>query len=300
MGLDLPPDRIQLFANDVPRTEPVAVGAEVVSTLSDSACTNDLAFVLLDRPLALPVLPLRRGRPALEGEAVIAVGYGAERSGPQGVDFETQKRRRSDLTIAGVGSDSASAIATVPPRSVVIEGPSACLGDSGGPLLAEATNALLAVHSLIEGDCTAPETRSFFTHVPPLWPWVERAFEAAEATPLLEPNPPAPCSDAGECAGSGGESAGGAPGSSGDGSGGSSRPGGTGGVAGDPTEPEPPAPRASKPARDSGCSVRRGDPSSHATGAAALILALLARCGRRVFSAGRRADWRRAVADSAA
>ncbi|HVR19768.1 MAG TPA: trypsin-like serine protease [Polyangiaceae bacterium] len=302
MGLDLAPESIELFANDVPRTDPIAIGSEVVSTLSDSACTNDLAFVVLDRSLPFPVLPLRRGRPALVGEAVIVVGYGAERSGLQAVDFATQKRRRkSDLAIAGVGPDSANPLATVPPRSVVIEGPSACLGDSGGPLLAEATNALLAVHSLIEGDCVAPETRSFFTHVPPLWPWVERAFEAAGATPTLEPEPPLPCSDAGECAGAGGESAGGAPGSSdaGDGSGGSSRTGGSGGMAGDPTEPEPPPRRASKSTRDSGCSVSSGLPSSHAASAAALLLALLARCGRRAVSAGRRED-RRPAADSAA
>jgi hypothetical protein len=188
-----------------------------------------------------------------------------------------------------------------------VEGPSVCLGDSGGPLLAQETKALVGVHSLIEGDCGAPETRSFFTHLPPLWPWVERAFEMAGATPTLEPEPPDPCADAGECAGAGGEHSGGAPGSSGESSGGAGATGGTsgtgatggtGGAGGDPTDPDPPSPRAARSGRDSGCTLGHRQ-SSFAEALATLLLVFLARGSRREFSAGRRGDRRREAGSAA-
>jgi hypothetical protein len=289
MGLDLPPESLEFFTNDVPRAEPVAAGSEIVSTLSDSACSNDLAFVVLDRPLELPVLPLRRARPATQGEAAIVVGYGADRSDGAPIDFERQRRRRrTDLTIAGVGPDSraGSGESTVPPRMVVVERPSACLGDSGGPLLSKETSALVAVHSLIEGECSAPQARTFYTHLPPLFAWAERAFEAANATPTLEPDPDDPCSHH-ACAGAGGEPQGGAGGAAGENTAGSSARSGAGGAA---TEPEPPSPtRGGGQKQDSGCAAMPPGTES-LPNTTALLLVLLARQARRRVNAVRRED----------
>jgi hypothetical protein len=297
MGVDLPAEALAFFDDAVPRAEPVALGARVVSTLSDSACTNDLAFVVLDRTVDLPIVALRRSRPTLEDEAVIAVGYGADRSIDQTIDFETQKRRRkADLRVAAVGPDTAQTVGTAPPGIVIIDGPSACNGDSGGPLLSQETNALLAVHSLIQGDCVAPESRSWFTHVPPLWRWAERAFEAAGATPTLEPDPIGdPCADGDGCAGAGGESSG----TGGESFGGTSNPGsGAGGdeasgAGGAPTDPGDPKPgRESRAPRDSGCSLGDDrDPWSAVPGA--LLLALALRRARA--TGGRRAGRSRAA-----
>ncbi|HEX6276872.1 MAG TPA: S1 family peptidase [Polyangiaceae bacterium] len=300
MGLDLPPESLEFFTNDVPRIAPVAIGARVVSTLSDSACSNDLAFVVLDRPLELPVFSLRRGRPAVRGEEVAVVGYGAERSAGPPIDFETQRRRRrTDLTIAGVGPDASADFSdgAVPPRMVVVDGPSACLGDSGGPLLAKATNALVAVHSLIEGDCSDPGTRSFYTHLPPLFVWAERAFDAASASPVLEPDPNAePCAET-ACAGAGGEQAGGAAGSSGEGTSGASSRGGAGGAI-EPPEPETPRERTATREKNSGCASAPARSGSLAN-ATALLLVVLARRARRTISAARRAGRLRPAASAA-
>lgn len=279
MGLDLPPETLEFYSNDTPRSEPVALGERIVSTLSDSACRDDLAFVVLDRAVELPILPLRRGRPGLEGEAVVAVGYGMTQGNAPAIDYETQKRRRkAGLSISSVGPDSRDVVGMAPARVVIVDGPGACLGDSGGPLLAESTNALLAVHSLVEGDCVSPESRSWYAHLPPLWPWAERAFDAAGATPTLEPDPSGdPCTEGG-CAGqgAGGAAAGGAGGNDSS---------GAGGAPPKPPDPEPDAGTRTKPTerRDSGCAIgdarRRG--SSTASAAALSLAALLRRMRRR-------------------
>lgn len=245
MGVDLDPTGLEFYTRDE-RTEPVAFGQSIVSTLSLSACSNDLAFVVLDRALELPVFALRRDRPALTGEAVVAIGYGADQNIEQELDLEAQeRRRREDQTVALVGPDTDDELGAVAPRIVIVEGPGACIGDSGGPLLSRETNALIAVHSLVQGDCVSAETRNWYTHLPPLWTWAERAFEAAGATPLIEPLPPGndDCVDGGGCAGMGGvggtSGASGAPGTAGmAGDGGEPASGGTAGAPPDPTEPD--------------------------------------------------------------
>ena len=130
------------------------------------------------------------------------MGYGAERSGPQGVDFETQKRRRS----------TSRSPASAPIRQARCDRSTAKRRHRGPERMPrrqwrtplgrrdERSPRRPLAH---RGRLYCSQTRSFFTHVPPLWPWVERAFEAAEATPTLEPESPAPCSVAGECAGAG-------------------------------------------------------------------------------------------------
>jgi len=247
LGVDFVATDLEFSTRD-DRAEPVAIGETILSTLSLSACSNDLAFVVLDRALDLPVFSLRKDRSAIEGELVVAVGYGADRNIEQRLDFETQeRRRRDDLTVALVGPDTNDELGDVAPRIVIVEGPGACLGDSGGPLLSRETNALVAVHSLVQGDCVSAETRNWYTHVPPLWPWAERAFEAAGATPIIESVPP----DGGGCGGGGGcdgESgtggASGAPSTAGDG--GEAAGGSSAGAPPDPTEPEPDGARRTK------------------------------------------------------
>jgi hypothetical protein len=189
LGLHLPAESIEVYAGDTPRDEPIAWGARIISTLSPVICVNDLAFVVLDRELELPVVPMRIGRSAEVDEAVTLVGYGMD--GQQRmIPYLTQPRlRKPGLEVAGVGPDLLEdGVTTVAPRSLIVNGPSGCVGDSGGPLLATETGAVLGVYSLQEGpSCTTPGVRHHLTHVPPFLALIEEAFTAAGSEPLPEP-----------------------------------------------------------------------------------------------------------------
>jgi hypothetical protein len=188
-----------------PRTAPVAQGLQILSTYSDSICTNDLAFVVLDRDVALPVLPLRQNARARFGEAVTLVGYGFDTMMASGneLDYTTQPRtHNAHLTVADVGAATDDGISSAPPRTLVVEGPSGCVGDSGGPLIASDTGAVLGVYSLLNGtSCLAPDAQNFFTHVPDFGALAGQAFAAANAMPTPEANGSETGGNAGEPAG---------------------------------------------------------------------------------------------------
>jgi hypothetical protein len=189
VGLHLPAESIEVYGRQTPREEPLAHGQQVISTLSETVCTNDLAFVVLDTALELPPVPMRIRKPAEFGELGMIVGFGLS-AGQLGIDHATQLRmRRGGLTIAGVGPDSLEeGVTTVAPRMFIVDGPSACVGDSGGPFLSEATGAVLGVYSLQQGEsCAAENVRQHLVHVPPFERLIMDAFAAAGAQPLPEP-----------------------------------------------------------------------------------------------------------------
>ncbi len=203
LGLGLPPERIEVYGASTPRKEPLARAARIVSTHSANICQNDIAFVLLDAALDLPLVPLRVGRPARVGELGVLVGYGMD-AGERGIDYRTQRReQKRGLVIGGVGPDSVEdGVINVPPRSLLLEGPSGCIGDSGGPLLAESTGAILGLYSLqTASECGSPRVTHQLVHVPPFELLIRDAFEAAGATPLLEEPEPEMNGDAGSNAG---------------------------------------------------------------------------------------------------
>ena len=192
IGLDLPANTLEFYGGSLPRGEPVARGSSIVSTFSDTICVNDIAFVVLDRMVDLPLLPLRLSGSARVGEAVTFVGYGMDETQSDTIDFRTQERRRkTGLTIAAIGPDSLDqGVTTVAPRTLVVEGPSGCVADSGGPLLDAATRAVVGVYSTLDGmSCVDPSVRHEFVHVPPFWSLAEDAFRSAGAAPNVEPLP---------------------------------------------------------------------------------------------------------------
>jgi hypothetical protein len=188
LGLHLPADQIEFYDSALPRLQPLAHGARIISTLSQSTCVNDLAFVVLDHALALPVLPLRLGSRARASEDVTLVGYGTDEF-TDAFDWHVLPRlRKSGLTITAVGPDSVDQVTTLAPRTIQINGPAGCLGDSGAPLRAASTNALLGVYSLLAGAaCNDPNARNFFVHLPSFQALIDEAFAAAGAMPILEP-----------------------------------------------------------------------------------------------------------------
>ena len=198
LGLDLPPQILEFHSSELPGAEPAALGAEVISSLSPSICSNDVAFVVLDRALDLPIKPVRLGTPTRAGELVTLVGYGLTEM--RNTDWRSNPRRRiSGREIGEVGPDSVEdPVISAPPRQLQLYGPSACFGDSGGPALIEQTDAVVGVYSVSNrSDCTDLEVIHHFTHLAPFVTLAGRAFEAAGSEPVLEEVPDAGAPDAG-------------------------------------------------------------------------------------------------------
>jgi hypothetical protein len=257
LGLSLPPERLEVYGGKIPRRTPLARGARIISTHSRNICQNDLAFVVLDTSLSLPVVPLRLGRPAELNEPGVLVGYGMD-AGQRSIDYRTQARaQKPNQAIIGVGPDSVEdGVLTVPPRTLRLEGPSGCIGDSGGPLLAQSSGALLGVYSLQVGDdCAAAHVRHQLVHVPPFQLLIEEAFAAAGARPLLETTEEPPSGSAGAGGNEGG--------------------GGSDGAADDP----PPMESEASTPQSSGCALTQGGCPRDGW---ALLAACLSWCVRRL------------------
>jgi Trypsin len=188
LGQHLLATSLEVYGRKTPRRV-LARGQQVLSTLAPSVCINDLAFVVLDQDIDLPIIPLRLGRSAEPHESVTLVGYGLDGE-QQSLDFQNAKRRqKTGLAIAAVGPDSAAdGVEDVPPRALILRGPSGCIGDSGGPLLAASSGALLGVYSLQSAQaCTDPAALQQLVHVAPFQNLLDEAFAAAGAEPLAEP-----------------------------------------------------------------------------------------------------------------
>jgi hypothetical protein len=247
LGLHLPPESIEVYGGPPPRKAPLAHGTQIISTLSPTVCRNDLAFVVLDTPIDAPLVPFRLGRPARVGELGVLVGYGL-RKGQDGIDYAAQKRQQKrDLVISGVGPDSVNdGVTTVAPRTLLLDGPSGCIGDSGGPLLAQETGALLGIYSLQEGaSCEAEDVRHHLVHVPPFASLIEQAFAAVGGAPQLEP-----------IANDAGAGVGGASGAADNAAGADTADGGASAGAPDEAPPEP-----SDSHDSSGCSISGAAPN---------------------------------------
>ena len=160
-----------------------------MSSLSLSVCTNDIAFVVLDRALDLPLAPIRIRLPTSRGELVKLVGYGSD--GTNDVVLRDSPRRRLEhQAVVRVGPDSVEdGVTTTPPRTVVFGGPASCRGDSGGPALSETTGAVVGVFSLLQrADCLDPEIELYYTHTSPFERLARDAFAAAAEQPRFEEN----------------------------------------------------------------------------------------------------------------
>lgn len=222
MGTLLDPARISVRVGGTVNVNepPAAVGAQVFAPLTTSICKNDIAFLVLDRPIPnVPFAPIRLGGDVAPRDPLRVVGYGLPN-----ID---SRYYRNDVQISRVGpTETRPSADPIAPRTFDILGGVLCEGDSGGPAFAD-SGALVGVFSLIVGDCQTTRARNVFTQVASFADYAQSAFEAAGATPIVEPG-----GGTGGSAGSAG-STGGPGGEAGEG-GDSSLPtsGGSGGVAG--------------------------------------------------------------------
>lgn len=112
-------------------------GQEILTTGAKTLCNNDIALVLLDRPLeGAKTTPIRLDGKPTKGEKVTLVGWGIADDHPN----PPTRRQRADVEITDVGP----ADELGPAEFRIGEG--ACQGDSGGPAIA-ASGAVLGALS---------------------------------------------------------------------------------------------------------------------------------------------------------
>lgn len=188
LGAPVEPEDVSVYAGVVPDLEnPVAKGEALFSTNSTQICRNDLALLVLDRDLDLPLTPLRLEERTVAGESVTVVGYG--HSG----DPVVARHFRSKVRIVDVGTDDRGGDGGFAPPRTFATGRATCPGDSGGPALAEnAPGAPIAgLYSIVAGDCTTEGARNIFTQVAPFRELILEAFAYAGHEPLrVEPAMP--------------------------------------------------------------------------------------------------------------
>jgi hypothetical protein len=193
LGSDNDPGTLSFFAeakaNAGTSGTPDAVGVQVISTQSPTACRDDLAFVVLDRTIpGLVPAAIRITRATTVGETVSVWGYGlTEKEEP------TALRAVDGVPIAGVGPDVAPASPQPAPVRAVLVGPVTCQGDSGGPIMSEATGAVIAIVSLgSQAGTSGPfcaSTQLTDTTGPRLaayGDWIVSVFQGVGASPITD------------------------------------------------------------------------------------------------------------------
>jgi MYXO-CTERM domain-containing protein len=183
IGPLLAPEEVGIYVGpSIIGAQPVAHGARLLGTGSTQICRGDLAFVVLDQDVDVPVSPVRISYGVEPGDFVRVLGYGeTETYGDSG------RHVRSGRRVIDVGplSEDQPSISAAPRTFVVNEGP--CHGDSGGPAFSEETDALVGVYSLAAGDsCTGIGVRNVYTHLSTYSSFVLDAFAAAGAEPVLD------------------------------------------------------------------------------------------------------------------
>jgi hypothetical protein len=166
LGATVEAEKVAIYGGQVPGAEPIARGARIVSSGSTTLCENDIAFVVLDRPVDLPAYPLHRGAAVELGAPITVVGYGTSQTEAGMLATRTER----EVAVTHVGQW----IRTF----TVSEGP--CEGDSGGPGLAE-DGELVGVFSTVSAGCMGTNAAPKYTDLSYFAPLVEEAFEAAEA-----------------------------------------------------------------------------------------------------------------------
>jgi hypothetical protein len=206
---DYPATQLGIFVGiRNPRFQVTAMGQKLFVPPADNLCNADFAILVLAKPVDAPIAPIRLDAPPVEGEKILAVGWGQSDD-----NLGTVRRRRADIPILKVGP--VGGLSAAGPREFVI-GEGICSGDSGGPAFSMETGAVLGVVSRggngRQGTQTDPaagcldqgnaRTRNVYTRVDGFKDLVLQAFAETGETPWLEGEPDPTKSKIGEsCAG---------------------------------------------------------------------------------------------------
>jgi len=188
-----PASNLEVFAGSAMPTadRPAdAKGEAIFTPTSDTLCTDDLAFVVLDRALTAPVATIDFSTPVRLGDRLAVSGYGiTAQLSDGGVTRATERTGKDDQRVNELGPGQ------IPPRTFAIGPNSVCFGDSGAS--ARRDGQVVGVFSRIDtGDCTFEGARNVFTTVFPFRTTAQAAFErAGVAPPWLFPKGAACASD---------------------------------------------------------------------------------------------------------
>lgn len=200
------------------RSKPLDTAAYVVDVHSDEwldTCAMDLALVELDRPLDVQPLALRLDAPPLVGEWGTLVGWGLTSTNVNQEVFPDDRQRRQirvEAVSPGIYAPTGWTPRPLDPNSFVgTEG--ACDGDSGGPLIADETGAIIGIQYAVRPAILETEPApldscvggvSAFQRLDLQQDWIRDTFRRVGAAPWVEnrAKPAAAgalCSDADEC-----------------------------------------------------------------------------------------------------
>jgi secreted trypsin-like serine protease len=165
------------------------VGREIVVSPSTSLYP-DIAFVVLEKALTVPVATMRVDRGVEVGESLRVVGYGIDESGERPL----RRMQRDGLVVVLVGPGR-SHIGEPLGRGELVFGEAACSGDSGGPAFSTTTGELVAVASRVGNGtapradapaafCTGDNADDVYTDFTPVSDLVTRAIAASEGREL--------------------------------------------------------------------------------------------------------------------
>lgn len=147
-------------------------------SVEGSICRNDVALVVLERPLvehfaAMQTNPIARRTPFRFS------GWGY--TGDDEARLPANRFSRDDLVVSEIGPG------LIPASSFAVPGDSLCKGDSGGG--AWMGHAIGGVYSRLEGACEDPSGRNVFSMLAPHRAFLDSAFAAVGATPWYEGTP---------------------------------------------------------------------------------------------------------------
>lgn len=184
LGATLAPETIEIRVGAQISAQPAAYAKKVFRSGAKDICKQDIAVVVLDRELDLPLSTMRLKHRTQRGSRMRAVGYGHNDE-----DQGSGRYTRGGLRVTDVGKDAnAEADGRAAPYTFVLtEGP--CQGDSGGPAFSEETGALAGVYSIsASSSCDSLGIRNIYTALAPFEDLILEAFEYAGREPLLEPS----------------------------------------------------------------------------------------------------------------
>jgi len=158
---------------------PVARAVRTLHPTGQVLCDSDVAFLVLDRPIAnATVLNMRLHAPVETGDVVVPVGFGG---GPLNIVGHKVARSKSTVLATGPSANAATG-AVLGPREFEVDR-ATCRGDSGGPAIDAMSGEIVGVVSR-GGSCSA-HGNHVYTRVDAYQRLAQAAFSAAQKAPNM-------------------------------------------------------------------------------------------------------------------